>query len=116
MGPHVVAEVATRQVAHDDEGATWLAPVVVDRHDVWVLQARDALGLALEPSDEVRVVGQLRVDHLDRDVASDLRLVRPVRHAQRPGPQPLEQPVAAQWRALWVEGGVLVEDALLDQL
>jgi hypothetical protein len=41
---------------------------------VRVLQASDELGLGGEAPDEVGVIGVLRQDDLDRDLASDVRL------------------------------------------
>ena len=65
-----------------------------------VLQAGHELRLALEPPDEVGLVRELRVDRLDRDLAPDLRLDRPMDHAERALPDLLEQPVAAERLAL----------------
>ena len=46
--------------------ATRLAPVVVERDDVRVLDAGNQLGLDLESPNELLGVGQLGTDHLDR--------------------------------------------------
>ena len=78
-----------------------------------VLEAGDDLRLVLEPADEVRVVGELRMHRLDRDLAPDLRLDRAVDDAERALADLLEQPVAAERLALEVEVRVLAEDALV---
>ena len=111
-----VLEASTSQVPHHQVGGVGLAPVVVERHDVRVLQARDDLRLALEPPDEVRVVRELRVDRLDRHLPPDLRLDRPVDDAERALADLVEQPVAAERLALQVEVRVLPEDPLMELL
>ena len=55
------------QQAEDEIGAAGLAPVVVERHDVGMLEARDELRLGLEAADEFGVVGQRGTHDLDRD-------------------------------------------------
>ncbi len=93
-----------------------LAPVVVERDDVRMLQARDELRLALEPADEVGLVRQLGVDRLDGDLAPDLRLDRAVDDAERALADLLEQPVPAERLALDLEVGVLPQDPLVESL
>ena len=69
------ARLPVADQAHHEVGGTGLAPVVVQRDDVRVLEPGDELGLGLEPADERRVVGELGRDHLDRHLAPDDRLV-----------------------------------------
>jgi hypothetical protein len=49
-----------------------------------VLETRYDLRLALESADEVRMVRELGMDGLDRDLAADLRLRGAVDDAERP--------------------------------
>jgi hypothetical protein len=83
---------------------------------VRVLQARDDLGLALEPAHEVGVVGEFGMDGLDRDLAAHLGLERPVDQAERPLADLLEQPVAPERLAPHLERGVLPKDPLVQLL
>ena len=78
-----------------------------------MLEASDDLRLVVEPTDEVRMVRELGMHRLDRDLAADLRLDRAIDDAERALAHLLEQPVAAEWFALEVEVGVLAKDALV---
>ncbi len=71
------AEVLCQQ-AHHDVGPTGLAPVVVDRNDVGVLEVGHELRLSIETPDEISVVRQLGADRLDRNLAAHARLHRSV--------------------------------------
>ena len=86
-----VAQAAAAQVAHDQIRPVRLAPVVVERHDVRVLEPGHELRLGLEAADELRIVGQRRADDLHRHLAPDLRLERAVDDPERPLADPLEQ-------------------------
>ncbi len=55
--------------AHDEVGAAGLAPEVVERDDVGVLEPGDELCLVLESTDERGIVGEIRMDDLDGDIA-----------------------------------------------
>ena len=112
-GLEQVLDAAAAEEAHDQVGGIRLAPVVVERHDVRVLEPGDDLRLVLEPPDEVRVVGELGMDGLDRDLPPDLRLDRPVDDAERALADLIEQPIAAERLALQIEVRVLPEDALV---
>jgi len=57
-----LAQAPAAQVPHHEVRAVRLAPVVVQRHDVRVLQARDQLRLGLEPPYEGGVVRQFGGD------------------------------------------------------
>ena len=90
-----VGEAAGVDQAHHEVRGTRLAPVVVQRDDVRVLEPGDELGLGLEPADERRVVGELGPDHLDRHLAPDDRLVGAEDRAEGAASELLAQLVAA---------------------
>ena len=90
-----VGEAAGADQPHHEVGGAGLAPVVVERDDVRVFEPGDELGLGLEPADERRVVGELRPDHLDRDFASDDRLVGAIDGAEGAPAELVAQLVAA---------------------
>ena len=102
------------QVAHHEVRAVRLSPVVVERDDVRVLDPRHELRLGLEAADELRVVGQRRADDLDRDLAPDVRLDRPVDDPEGAFADPLEQLQPAQRSPRDVESRVLREDLRLE--
>ena len=81
-----------------------------------VLELGDDLRLALETTDEVRMVRELGRDRLDRDLASDLRLDGAVDDAERTLADLLQEPIAPQRFALEIEIGVLAKDPLVQQL
>jgi hypothetical protein len=85
-----VAQAAATQEPHDQEGAIGFSPVVVEGDDPWVLETSNQLGLCLEAADELRVVGKRRANHLDGDLATDLRLDRPMDDAERSLAEALE--------------------------
>jgi hypothetical protein len=80
-----------------------------------VLQARHGLGLALEAPNEVGMVRELGWHRLDRDLSPDLRLGRPVDHAERSLADLLEDPVAAQGLTLGSQVRVLAQDPLVQR-
>ena len=61
--------------AHHQICGTGVAPVVVQRDDVRVLQPGDELGLGLEPADERRIVASAGLIAFDRHLTPDDRLV-----------------------------------------
>ena len=79
-----------------------------------MLDPGDELRLGFEAADELRVVGQRRADDLDRDLAPDVRLDRPVDDAEGAFADPLEQLQPAQRSPRDVESGVLREDLRLE--
>jgi len=69
-----VMEIAAAQPAHDQIRVVGLAPEVVERHDMHVLQPGDQLRFGFEPADKFGAVGVARQDDLDGDFALDSRL------------------------------------------
>ena len=61
---------------HRQEGVVAVRPLVGDRHDVRVGQARRGVCLAAEPRDECVVAGQVGAHHLERDVAFEAQVGR----------------------------------------
>ena len=114
--PEQVLDAAASEEPHDEIGGIRLSPVVVERNDVRVLELGDDLRLALEATDEVRMVRELGRDRLDRDLASDLRLGGAIDHAERALADLLQEPIAPQRLALEIELGVLAKDPLVQQL
>ena len=49
---------------------SWLGDVV-EPHHVWVLEACEQRGLVLEPAPQLGIVGDPRVQDLDRDVTAE---------------------------------------------
>ncbi len=94
VAPKDRREVLAVDVLHDDVRTGRVLPVVVDRDDVRVAQGRGVLGLLAEPGREVRVAQVLGSQHLDRDLASELRIDRAVdgRHATLA--EQLHEPIA----------------------
>ncbi len=88
-------QVAAAQVAHDQIGAARLAPVVVEGHDLRVLQPGDGLRLGLEAADEGHVIGVAGGNDLDRHVAADGRLGGAEDDAETAPPQLFVDVVAA---------------------
>ena len=75
-----------------DEGAGDVVPVgvlagVEHGHDVRVPEVGRRLRLPEEPLDALRVVEDRGVGDLERDLAVELRVVRPVNGPERPGPE-----------------------------
>ena len=58
----------------------------VDLRDVGMIQRREHLGLALEPREPFRILGERAGQNLQRDVAVELRIARAVNlaHSARP--------------------------------
>ena len=90
---------AAAQQAHDQVGHARFAPVVVQRHDVRMLEPRDQLRFGLEAADEVGVIGVLRQDDLDGDFALDERLHRPIDRAERIPRRSFRPGDSREWRA-----------------
>ena len=72
---------------------------VVDRDDVRMVERGDRPGLALEPRAPLHICRRQSGKNLDRDIASEARVVRPVDFAHPAGPDCLENLVPAETRA-----------------
>jgi hypothetical protein len=62
------------------------APDVVNRHDVRMRERRDRACLLLEPRGGLRLRIESRGHDLQRDIASEARIVRSIHHAHATGP------------------------------
>ena len=82
-GDDVLQQPAADELHHDErDGADravgrrlGVLAGVVDAHDRGVRHARGRLGLEAEPGAEGVVVGELAVEHLDRDVAAEGQVI-----------------------------------------
>ena len=82
---------------HGDEQAHLAGADVVDGDDVGVRQPRQRLRLALQArAHRRRVVGAIGAQHLERDGAVELRIVRAVDHAHAALAEELQHPIAAE--------------------
>jgi hypothetical protein len=72
-----------RDHLHRDVGDRLHRPDVVDRDDVGVVQGRCRPGLLLETLQTQRIRGHFRRQHLDRHVAREPRIPRPI-HLSHP--------------------------------
>ena len=108
----------------DQVGGIGLPPVVVQRDDVGVLEPSDQLGVSFEAADELGVVGQIGIDHLDRHLASRSRLVGAIVDPRAVPGEPLTQLVSPDRQSnlrgvggrLQVEGRVGNDDTFLQAL
>jgi hypothetical protein len=75
-------------------------PDVVDRHDVRIVKARRCTRLAAEPLLELRVLGEVRQQHLQGHHPVDGGVVGAPHLAHAAAAQQLDQLVAAKWRPL----------------
>ena len=80
-----VGERLAFEVLHDQVVDAVLLADVVERADVRMAERGDRLRLALEAEAELRVAGEVRRQHLDRDGAVEARVARAVdlAHAAR---------------------------------
>ncbi|CAH0327155.1 hypothetical protein SRABI128_05819 [Microbacterium sp. Bi128] len=53
---------------HDQIGEPAVLALVQDAHDVWVGEPGGSLGFAAQPIEELRVVSQMGMEHLQRDI------------------------------------------------
>ncbi len=67
--------------------------------DVWMVQRREHLRLATESGQTIAIVGDRRQQHLDRDVAIQLRVARAVDLAHAARAKGGEDLVGAEARA-----------------
>lgn len=81
-----------------------------------VFELGDQLGLPFELADEVGVVGQTRVDDLDRDLATELGLKGAIDRAEGTAADPLAELVPAHPAADRIQLGILLKDLSLEAL
>src|SRR5439155_20557993 len=74
----ILLKAAAWQITHRQVSAVRFAPVVVERNDVWMLEAGDDLRFLFEPADEFRLVGKSAVNDFDGHLALQRRLYRVV--------------------------------------
>ena len=67
-------QVAAAQEAHHQKSPIRVTPVIVQGHDMRVLQARDRLCFSLKAADKLRVIGIAAVDDFDGYLTADCRL------------------------------------------
>jgi hypothetical protein len=82
-------------VLHDEEIGVLGAVEVVHRGDMCVVEARQRLGLAAEPSSR-HVVQRPRVQHLDRHIAIEMRIAPAVHLAHPTGAEALDDAVVRE--------------------
>ena len=68
---------------------------VIDADDVRVLEPRRRFRLAPEPLDELLVLREAPVQHLERDLTAEMRVLGAVDVRHPAGADPLDDPVAA---------------------
>ncbi len=83
----------------NDVRRTVVAPDVVDRRDVGMVQDARGLRFLLEAAQAVRVGRERRRQHLDRDVAPEPGILRAIDLAHSTGADRLEDLVGAELRA-----------------
>jgi hypothetical protein len=83
------------QQAHRDVVAALGFADLVDGHDVRVLQLGRGLSLAVEALDEARFAQQLRMEHLQRQLAFQREVAGPIDGAEAAGADDLEDLVFA---------------------
>ena len=83
VGHELLERLPVDELGDDVRGRRFVARVVEDLHDVVVVQLGHRLGLALEARLRLGLGQQVRVQHLDRHLALQRLVVRPVhdRHA-----------------------------------
>ncbi len=70
-----IEQCAAAEPSHHEIRGVGFPPVVIQRHDVWMLEAGDELGLDLETANEVGLVRPLGPDDLDGNLTSDRWLI-----------------------------------------
>ncbi len=94
-------------IFHDDEKSAPVLVDVEDRDDVFVLQARDDLGLLLEPPAELGVSGQFAREHFDGDDSIERFLPGAINDAHAAAAQ-LGEDFVASVDDQWPHGGFRV--------
>ena len=78
--------------------------MAVDAADVRMVQGRKSLGFALKPREAFRIVGDRRQQHLDRDLATQLRIAGTIHSTHAPETQEVAHDKCTEARA-GSEGG-----------
>ena len=99
MPPIDWARLPPSTSSSDEERPAVLLADVVDLDDVGVLEPRDGLGLGAEAGRLGRPGVAARQDHLERDLAIEADVPRPVDHAHPAAAELLQDLVAGQDRA-----------------
>ena len=92
-------EVAAGDVAHRDVELALVLAGVVDRDDVRMVERGGELRLAQEALSEAPVLGQLRCEQLEGDLAVERKVVGPVDDAHPAAAEQRLDPVAEELRA-----------------
>ena len=94
-------EVLAAQELHDDIGRAVDLAELVDGDDITMLQSRDGLRFALEPLAGGGVQREVDVHHFQRDIALELRIVRPVEHSHPAASDEFDNVIAADGLRDW---------------
>ena len=97
-GEHRAQRLALEQLL-DDVGSVVVRADVVDGGDVGMVEDARGLRFLLEAAQAVRVLRERGGQHLDRDLASEARVLRAVDLAHSPGADLAEDLVGAELRA-----------------
>ena len=81
---NAVAQTAAAQIAHHQKRAVRLAPIVIQRHNMRMLQTSDNLSLAFKAADEFRRIGVFGQNDLDGHLAQNSALAGAVDNAIAP--------------------------------
>ncbi len=103
-------EVPAAHPSHHEIGAAPVAPVVVERDDVGMLESCDRLRFLLEATNEARVVGESRMDLLDAHLAAEIGIERSPHDAEGPLADAFEEAVATERLARQLQRRVLLQD------
>ena len=81
-----VGERLAFDVLHDEELDTVFFAYVMEGTNVWVVQARDSAGFALEALSQLRVGGEVARQHFDRNGSLETAVSRLVDLSHAPAP------------------------------
>ena len=96
---HELGEVRALDEAHGEEEDAVVLAGLVDRDDVWVIERRCDPRLPQEAFAKPLVLGELRSDHFERNLAPEPLLVGTVDRAHPPTPDEGLDPVAGDRRS-----------------
>src|SRR5205823_6415068 len=95
LARHDLLERPPGQVLHRDVVGALVLPAVEDAYHVGVLEPGGGARLAPEALDELLVLREAPVEHLERHVAAQVHVLRAIDVRHAPGADPAEDPVAA---------------------